>query len=99
MKKVKRKRILLTFLAAALMMAMPMAGTAQVFIMDEDNFRDGSGTFVIGGTWGDLNDPYSDGSGTWGSLNNVSPEPIGDGLALLALAGIGYATLKRKNEK
>ena len=56
------------------------------------------------GTWGLFNhtgiDDNGSGSGTWGNFNNVDPSVgLGSGLALLTMAGMGYACAKRKKAR
>ena len=60
--------------------------------------------FNGGGSWGNFNnadpDDNTGGSGSWGNFNNTSPDAgIGGGLALLTVAGFGYACAKRRKAK
>lgn len=107
----KKKKIFIAVLAAAVLALAPARSHAQIDIEP------------VGGTWGGLTNSGTDdningssgswggftnsgtgdngsGDGSWGNFNNVDPyAPLGSGLALLTVAGIGYACAKRRKAK
>ena len=81
----------------------------------DDNFNGGGSwgsfnnsgaddNFSGGGSWGlfhnvDPNTNFS-GDGSWGNFTNEDPGvPLGSGIALLTIAGMGYACAKRRKAK
>lgn len=68
------------------------------------NNADPGDNFGGGGLWGNFNnvgpDDNTGGGGSWGNFNNTSPDAsLGSGLALLTVAGFGYACAKRRKAK
>lgn len=66
----------------------------------------GSGDNINGssGSWGGFTNSgvgdNGNGNGSWGNFNNVDPyAPLGSGLVLLTMAGLGYACAKRRKAK
>ena len=56
------------------------------------------------GSWGGFTNSGTgdngSGDGSWGNFNNVNPyAPLGSGLALFTMAGLGYACAKRRKAK
>ena len=106
----KRKTIFTAAFVAALVALEPTASRAQSTGISggsswgsfnnagpDDNFNGG-------GSWGIFNnsgpDDNTGGGGSWGNFNNTSPDAdLGSGLALLTVAGFGYACAKRRKAK
>lgn len=100
--------------ALLLALTVPSAayGQSDGFFSNVNGARDGNyngigwNGLTGGGLWGNFNniDPDdntdTDGGGSWGNFNNTSPEAdLGGGLALLTVAGFGYACVKRRKMK
>lgn len=88
-----RKKIKDKIALAAVLLALTMPCTCA--------YRQGNGTdgfFNNGVGFRDGDDDYNGVS--WGNFNNTSPEAdLGGGLALLTVAGFGYACAKRRKMK
>ena len=106
----KRKTIIFAAFMAAFLASVPLSTMAQGISAqggswglfgskDADENISGNS-----GSWGyfnnsDLGDS-GQGNGSWGAFNNVdaNEEPLTDGILLLAVAGMGYAALKRRKK-
>lgn len=108
----KKKKIFIAVLVAAAMVLAPTRSQAQTHIEIEPEgtwggfTNSGSADNINGssGSWGGFTNSgigdNSQGNGSWGNFNNVDPYvPLGSGLALLTVAGIGYACAKRRKAK
>lgn len=105
--KTIRKTIIVVIVFAAIVLA-PARGQAQINTQSGswgtmggsgsgDNINGGSGSW--GGFGNSSIDDNGNGNGSWGNFNMEDPDEyvgLGSGLALLTMAGLGYATLKRK---
>ena len=88
----KKKKIFIAVLVAAALVLAPTRSQAQTHIEPEGSW----GSFTNSGSADNINGS----SGSWGNFNNVDPyAPLGSGLALLTVAGIGYACAKRRKAK
>ena len=105
----KKKKIFIAVLVAAALVLAPTRSQAQTIEPEGswDGFSgSGSGDNINGssGSWGGFTNSGTgdngSGDGSWGNFNNVDPyAPLGSGLALLTVAGIGYACAKRRKAK
>ena len=106
----KKKKIFIAVLVAAALVLAPTRSQAQTHIEPEGTWggltNSGSADNINGssGSWGGFtNSGVGDngsGDGSWGNFNNVDPyAPLGSGLALFTMAGLGYACAKRRKAK